>query len=602
MQRVPQPEVVVCTNEAPVAPLAPEVQALVDAAYSRVNDVSDGPSPVAVIELMAPRFVREIRSATRPEVQGALFDHAAALFVGLGGVHGVACKPFLREGMVDAAFDALRDNGACTAAASSALFILGHMALAMPREQQFALVHAALATLSKVDSGLCLPHAATEANAMVALMNVTSNDNETRSVARSRGAVRMLLAALCRHRGSEHVQFSGCAALHGVTGYNDPRELPESVGTGVVDAALRALRGFPASPPVQKHAALLLGTYAQRSTVQLYAMREGVVTLLTAGLGTHLAVGGVCEAACYALAGLKEPFFRSKVPRLEAQAALYATVAALQAHPTLAPTQEWGVRAVATLSRHTMLADSASSRALTAVMSTLHDCADDMYVQSACCMTLAGVIALHRDAAVAQGVVPLLLGALRAGFSRVAADYAAFPDYHQRYPLGPAAYPIIALAQLFARVGNEDDSRTDAFVDAEYSVLHGGALGLLQLKPTNSDDLVESKRKELVQRVCGFATDHVQYAPACVECAALRARGVMCGRRGCAAFAPSGSDAPAATDEAWARTGRMQRCSRCGVAAYCCRAHQVESWPEHKKVCAAAAATRRGSTKAAAKQ
>jgi hypothetical protein len=30
---------------------------------------------------------------------------------------------------------------------------------------------------------------------------------------------------------------------------------------------------------------------------------------------------------------------------------------------------------------------------------------------------------------------------------------------------------------------------------------------------------------------------------------------------------------------------RFKRCATCKSAAYCCRAHQVEAWPAHKKEC-----------------
>mmetsp|Transcript_30946 Transcript_30946/g.79465 ORF Transcript_30946/g.79465 Transcript_30946/m.79465 type:complete len:131 (+) Transcript_30946:92-484(+) len=37
---------------------------------------------------------------------------------------------------------------------------------------------------------------------------------------------------------------------------------------------------------------------------------------------------------------------------------------------------------------------------------------------------------------------------------------------------------------------------------------------------------------------------------------------------------------------AMAPTGKLQRCTACGVARYCCRACQRAHWPEHKKECA----------------
>jgi hypothetical protein len=582
-------------DDEPAPARAPEVQALVEAALARVHAFASDSAA-----RMPAAVVRELRVATHPEVQVTLLLHALNVALAFGdSLEDVACSALLQAGFADAALAALRANAACAAVVTAGFLTLERLAALLPLDTRMALLRAAVEALSGCadGSGSCARSPEAAAAAAMVVHTTCMIDETFGRVARSAGAPAALIAALLRHPHNEEVQADACNALHSVLGSNGPRDLPERLVTGALDAVVAAMRAFPASAHLQRVACVALGALiVQHSGMQHYAAHAGAVTLLAAALGAHAADADACEAVCFALNHLVDAFRSSDVPAQDAQAAAYTTVATLLAHPAHAPTQEYGVRVLGYMCRHTaLLPRIVSSHALHAVLAAMRAHPDNLFVQSSCCVTLVSMLkARHRSAALAEGAAPAVLHALRASCGRAAEGVAQRADYRQRYREGPKAYAVAAIHTLFGtRQGDAPLVAEGEALDALLALLHGGALGLLQQAPagnTDTDDAddAEERREELVVMLCQLAVHHVSECPDCTDCAALRARGEMCGRAGCVACAPAsgGGQLP------WRRMGRMQKCARCMTAAYCCKAHQTEAWRAHKKACTAAAARR----------
>ncbi len=358
-----------------------------------------------------------------------------------------------------------------------------------------------------------------------------------------------------------------------------------------LDAVLAAMRTFPASSKLQKNGSFAISILLHRHQ-KLHArfMRVGGLQLLTSALRRHADAADVCEAACLAVSNVDRLIANSAVPAAEAQAALHAIVAAMRAHSTHVPTQEFGMHTLCALSLHSAVVPlMASSGAILAVLNAMEAHPMDVCVQSAGCMALCSFFLKHephRKTAVESGAIKVLVGALRASYSRTAvcAGAAVFSARYARNANDdPKSFAILALGFFYGHTQGAPIVQAELF--SESLALHEGALGLLQRHRMRASDGTgaEQKRIEMVQVFTVAAAFHVATCPDCTGCAARRARGEMCGLKGCAACAPAG----AAGGSNATSTNRLQVCSRCRTVAYCCAEHQRRDWGVHKPACKA---------------
>jgi hypothetical protein len=566
----------------PALALTGETKALAEAAHARCDVARDGG---------AAAYAREIQAhAAHPAVQTHLLTtvaQLASIYLTSGDDAGLAN---LRAGVKDAVLRALR-AGIDTAHAgvvSSAFYALANMHVQEPDALAEELMQAAMAALR--GDGKLEAHASCEqltAMAAFALNGVVSN--HARNVARAcdAGAVEALAAAMERFTGSELLHEGAGCALHACFARGGEQFRSGAAAVRAADAALAALRAFPAAPRVHTQCCLALGALVRdNSDMRARTIRAGCVDVFAATLRAYDGDAAVAEAACLALCNLGRAFrtCAAQVSASSADAALRAITSALQAHVTHAPTQEFGIKALAALSHHLHAARRVAASASAATLAAMRTHGGNVGVQNSGCIALEAMVDdSSRDNLGAAGAVGAAVGALRASTrsaSRVARATAAGSPHHACDAAATAqcvelcqAHAIMLLLLLC-----KNASGVASGVNM-LRALHAGVLRLQQdMRATCPSDL-EFRRENLFAGIARLAATHASQQPGCQECAVLRARGEMCSHEGCGACSSAG-----AADGC----SRLQLCSHCMTAAYCCAEHQRKAWHAgHKAECAA---------------
>ncbi len=583
--------------------LTGEAKALAEAALSRIA-LSHPPTP----STDAIHLAREIDAhAAYPAVQAHLLTIVSQFAATLVSSSDDAGLAGLRDGATDAVMRALRVgvDSSHAGVASSAFHALAHVRPQEPSALVEEMLHAVVAALradGKLKAFASCERVAVKASLM--LTNVISGHKRNTVRACDVGAVDALAAVMERFPRSEALHEATGSALHVCFSHGDVTCRTDAAAARAADAALAALRAFPAAPLVHKRCCLALSALIHDDdAVEMCErmMRAGCVGAFAATLRAHGADASLAEVVCLAIYNLGSTLRTSAalVPPSAADAALHAVTSALQTHLAHAPTQEFGVGALSMLIFHPHVAQrvAASSAALAAILAGMraHRRAY-VGVQTTGCVALSSVTLIVDDsmhnALGAAGAVGAAVGALRASTSsasRVSRALAAGSphlagnaDATARCVAQCTSLAITALTLLC-----NDRPGTDGGAENMVRALHAGVLRLLQedmsstttLLGAAAADELESRRAKIFASAARVAAKHVSQQPGCEACAALRTRGEMCSSEGCGACASAGSSA------------RLQLCSRCMTAAYCCAEHQRKAWHVgHKAECAAATA------------
>lgn len=561
-----------------------DVQQLYDAAVRRVGERADKGTPAgAQISRYIEALVGEMKSAAaQPELLARLMTAARAL---------ISTSLDCTEGAVDAgcgviALTALRRYPVHAEVARGAFELLANVAPALSPGETASLMREAMRCLT-CDAACALATCDVAWPAANALNNVIANNDPQKQAARNLGAVAALSSAMKRYPDHEQLQSVACGALHGL--FSVRASQPSA--NNALDAVMAAISAFPASVKLQQHACLAIsGIVISDVALQHPCLRAGGLPLLAAAIRRHMSVADVCEAACLAISNLERSYLQSTAPVAECEAAFQCVVDAVLAHGAHAPTVQCGVRALGSLSMHSAVAPlAASPRALNAVVAGMGAHVMDVNVQTAGCLAL-GSFFHHvpaRKAAVEAGAVQALVRALRTCFNRraVRAGAADFEDHYGSHVEGegPKAFAVSALTLLYTFPDASVAADNPALLSA-VPVLHEGGLGLVQRMQWGHGTSFERARAELARQLTAAAVYHVMVtSPDCPDCAALRARGEMCGLKGCCMCAPA---VPEGVSPALS-TGRMKVCARCRTVSYCCAEHQREDWKAHKPTCKA---------------
>jgi hypothetical protein len=562
-----------------------DVQQLYDAAVRRVGERAEKGTPAGQLSRYIEALVGEMKSAAaQPELLARLMTAARAL---------ISTSVDCAEGAVDAgcgivALTALRRYPVHAEVARGAFELLATVAPALSPGEATSLMRETVRCLT-CDAACALATCDVAWLAATALNNVTANNDPKKQAARIMGAVVALTTAMKRFPAHELLQSTACGALHGLFNIHATQ-----TGAGdALDATMAAIRAFPASVNLQQNASLAISGIVVRDTaLQRHCVRAGGLPLLAGAIRRHMSVAAVCEAASLAISNLELSYAESAAPVAECEAAFQCVVEALLAHSAHAPTVQFGVRALGCLCMHSTVAPlAASSRALNAVVAGMGAHVMDVNVQTAGCLALFGFFNSHppaRKVAVEAGAIQALVRALRTSVSRRAvragaADFEGFFGEHDEGE-GPKAYAVGALRFLYCVSADASVAPDNPELLSGVPALHDGALGLVQRMKWADGTRSERSRVELANLLTLTAAYHVLLkCPDCPDCAALRARGEMCGLKGCCMCAPAvpESVSPASS------TGRMKVCARCRTVSYCCAEHQREDWKAHKPTCKA---------------
>ena len=570
-----------------------DVQQLFDAAMERVkrSERSPGAETAHVSVSLLKAVLRELRdAAAQPELVVRLLQMVSKIIshVGSEALQGDAADCACTE-----AFRALREHASRADVAVDAFVVLASVGPAMSRGNMAALLREAVQTLG-CDAGSARSKRDVARFATIALNNVLANNRPNKQSAVILGAVPALATAMARHPGDETLQSAGSAALHALGGRLEPLQ----DAAGALDAVVAAMRAYPASVTLQKNASLALSSVLHSNdALQVHFVRSGGLQLFVAALQRHGADADVCEAVCVAMTNLEgwsRPAMRAVAQESEVVAAMKSVVAAMRSHTTHAPTQEFGIQALGQLCGLPEVARlAADSHVLEAIVGGMGAHPKNVCVQTAGCLSLSHIFhhdhVPNRAAAVQVGAVPALVRALRTSYSRTALSFGA-ADHDSRYgaadddSAGPKLYAIGALFMLYTHRADASDAHapTDELLSG-VPALHEGVMAVLHRMKCADGTVAEKRRLELVKHFTQVALFHATVCPNCADCNALRARGELCGKKGCAMSTPSSAQGinPGVS------AGCMKVCARCKVVAYCCVEHQHSAWKAHKPACTA---------------
>ncbi len=545
-----------------------------------VKDSNEDATPVAAA------VARETNAlAAHPDLQARVLATWAAFASTVAeGAGQAAVKSFADEVGPDAAralavatLRALHANASHEGLMVAALSVLATLGRALPAAQSQAVIRAAVDAARGSGDFAATGHEVASAGCWALHTFVVNSEHKAR-VAVDAGALEALVTAMRSFPLSDTLQRRACIALRALFISAAALELQaDERARAAAEATVATLRAFSQDAPLVVDAAWALRAIVYNDkALEVHALVIRAPEALLVVIRSHGNNADVVHAACAALSYMR--LHPAEVSPFVAEAAVDTLKRALRTHAAHVPTQEHGLRALGSAFFHPHAAAHAAATGIVAdVTRTMCGHRTEPFVQGGCCMLLILLKRQHSSTALAGedalSAVASVVDVLRvSSSSSSSADAAAWERSAERCRASYGhAHTQLAIQALVCLVNSNPTGNG-------LRAVHAGALSVLQTQCARAAAGDSSARllAALVTRpLQALAEEHVRLEPACAACAALRARGAMCGAAGCAACArpPDG--------------GRLLVCARCRRAAYCGPEHQRQAWlATHKAECA----------------